>query len=513
MRNGDPLPAGYACRIMRIRLYLLGLVVALALPLAGLLVLRINDGERQAVANAESLLASQLAVMATHAETDLRSIRRQLEYLSTLPPETLLDPAQCSPRLAELLQFHPEYTNVVSFAVDFAAICSALPVPPGSGRIVTDAAWHERMARDPGFKIGEPVMGPIAGKVVLVVAQPIRDAEGRLIGSVGITIAVTNFDPKLPEQHLPDGVRYGFRNDSGTLIWRNVDLEGKAGLPADSEASRRIFEVRDGKFRATNSDGIERHFVVKSLPEFSLIAFAGLPVDSILAEPRRKAITDALVGVAIITLLLLLAYLVARRIEAPVVALEKAARSIRKGDTATRAAVGGPAEIASLATEFNALHEARLASEQQLKGQAAELDKIGVALRERVKEMRCLYGTFSISEDLALPLPELVKGVAELLPPAWLHAEITVAEVTLDDSSFATDDLSHSAAMMRSEVVVDGSMRGHVTVAYREARPPESEGPFLAEERKLLDEIALRLGSVMKRRIEANRLHDSEERF
>ncbi len=351
---------------MRIRLYLLGLVVALALPLAGLLALRISDGQRQAVNNAEGLLAGQLAVMATHVDTDLRSIRRQLEHLSALPPETLFDPAQCSPEIVQLLHLHPDYTNVLTVQADETAICSALPLPPGSGRIATDSPWHDIMARDPRFLVGEPFLGPIARKMVIIAAQPVRDAHGKFIGSVAITIAVTNFDPKLPQQQLPEGVRYGFRNDSGILIWRNVDMEGKTGLPVDSEASRRIVEVRDGSFRATASDGIERHYVVRSLPEFGLIAFAGLPVDSILAEPHRQAIADALVGLAVITLLLALAFWVTLKIETPVVALEKTARSIRDGDTATRAVVGGPAEIASLASEFNALHEARLANELAL---------------------------------------------------------------------------------------------------------------------------------------------------
>lgn len=370
---------------MKIRLYLLSLVVALAVPLVALLGLRIHDGRQQAILQAQSMMANQAAVMATNVERKLTLIRHQLQYLAGLPAVAQFDPAQCPASLAPLLDLHPEYTNIVSNAPDGTTICTALPFPPGLISNVSTTAWHQNLLRTQRFSISEPYYGRIAKKDVLLLSQPVRDAGGSYIGSVSITIALTNFDPQLPKQHLPDGLRYGFFNDDGALMWRNVDMAGNIGRRIGSEAARRILEVREGSFRVSTQDGVERFYVAKPLPEFGLIAFVGLPVDTILAAARRTALVEGLLAMAAITLLLILAFRVARRIEAPVVDLERAARSIRHGDIETRAKVSGPAEIAHLAAEFNALHETRLAIEQELKGQKAELENYRQSLESQVE--------------------------------------------------------------------------------------------------------------------------------
>jgi PAS domain S-box-containing protein len=50
-------------------------------------------------------------------------------------------------------------------------------------------------------------------------------------------------------------------------------------------------------------------------------------------------------------------------------------------------------------------------------------------------------------------------------------------------------------------------------VAYLEARPRAHEGPFLIEERHLIETVAERLASVFLRRVAEDRLRDSEDRF
>ena len=498
---------------MKIRFYLMGLVLALALPLAVLLALRIDDGQRKAISDAEQLLRNQTATIASNLNYKLSKVRYHLEFLAGLPTAALLDASHCTPSLVTLFKANPEYANVVSAAADGTAICSALPIPKGQTINVSATTWHQQLLRDPRFTIGEPFFGPIAKQDVLITSQPLWNKEQRYLGSINITMAVSSFDPGLPKEYIPPLLRYGLLNDAGILIWRNVEMAGKVGQLPDSEAGRRIVEVRDGSFRASPPNGVEHFYAVQSLPEFGLIVFAGLPVNAILAEPRKKAMQEGLAALAAVAMLLLLAFRVARNIETPLVALESAVRSIRGGATETRANVGGPAEIASLASEFNALHEARLADEQLLKAQTAELQQMRSDLGERVKEINCLYRTGTLSEDLTLPLPALVAGIAELLPPAWCWPEDAIAEVALDGHSFATGDLSAALAQLRAEVIVDDQQRGHVTVAYGSEHPVADEGPFLAEERELLDVLALRLASVLQRRQAAARQQESEELF
>ena len=129
-----------------------------------------------------------------------------------------------------------------------------------------------------------------------------------------------------------------------------------------------------------------------------------------------------------------------------------------------------------------------------------------IALRERNKEQHCLYGVFRVTEDLRKPLPDVLREVVELLPAGWFYPEVAVARIEWEGQDYATARFSDAVVQMSAAILVDGEPHGQVTVAYVETRPPQQEGPFLAEERTLLDTVAERLANVFVRRMAADRL-------
>ncbi len=498
---------------MKIRSYLLILVLTLALPLAALLTWGVRQSQLHAVRDAEQALGNQARVMSADVEEKLQTLKRQLEYLAESPPQTLFDPSRCLPSLPALLRFHPEYSNIVAATPDGTITCSALALKERGKVGFSASAWHQRLVQVPRFMVAEPFQGPITEQIVLPLVQPVWSPQGRFLGSVAIAIALPNFDPQSPSMGALGADRHGFLTDEGGLVWRNTEQDKIVGAAETGQEARRIAQAPDGIFRATLEDGVERLYAVRRLPEFGLVAYASLPLETVLAQPQQVALQQGVMAMASFALVLLLLWRFAGRISRPVVALEKAVHDIRHGDASELAAIAGPHEIAQLAGEFKSMHEERLASERQLRQQAAELEQTRSAMEERVKEIECLYQTVALSEDLGLPLPALVEGVAELLPPAFLYPEIALAEVTLAGMSFATGDLGQVVASMRAPVLVDGESFGHVSVAYREWRNERDEGPFLAEERRLIDAIALRLGSVVLRRQAAQRQREAEERY
>ena len=62
-------------------------------------------------------------------------------------------------------------------------------------------------------------------------------------------------------------------------------------------------------------------------------------------------------------------------------------------------------------------------------------NSVVAALRERVKELTCLYGIAQIAGQPGASLNEILQGIAELLPPAWQYPEITFAKITFDGES------------------------------------------------------------------------------
>jgi signal transduction histidine kinase len=122
------------------------------------------------------------------------------------------------------------------------------------------------------------------------------------------------------------------------------------------------------------------------------------------------------------------------------------------------------------------------------------------ALRERVKELTCLYGIAKIVEKPDISLAEILQAIVELLPPAWLYPEITSARIILDGTVYSTADSQFERYKQKADIVVGGKCRGIIEVAYCEERLELDEGPFLREERHLIDTVARQVALIVERK-------------
>ena len=132
-------------------------------------------------------------------------------------------------------------------------------------------------------------------------------------------------------------------------------------------------------------------------------------------------------------------------------------------------------------------------------------------LVERVKELTCLHGIARAAGRNEVELPAILGEVVTLLPPAWQYPEATCARIVLDGRTYATPGFERACALQSAAIIVRGKKRGKVEVAYVAPKPLADEGPFLKEERVLIDSVAHELASLVERRTNAEeraRLHD-----
>ena len=137
-------------------------------------------------------------------------------------------------------------------------------------------------------------------------------------------------------------------------------------------------------------------------------------------------------------------------------------------------------------------------------------------LRKRVAELHCLAELSRVVEiagQEALAEDQLLDRAVRLLPPAWAFADDAVARIRFEGRTVETGDFASCVAAMCTELRVDGAVAGAIEVGYLGEHPPEDEGAFLAEERKLLDMLAERLGHVLWRMRSAATLREREQRY
>jgi signal transduction histidine kinase len=123
-----------------------------------------------------------------------------------------------------------------------------------------------------------------------------------------------------------------------------------------------------------------------------------------------------------------------------------------------------------------------------------------VALRERIKELTCLYDIAQIAGQPNKSLESILQAIVKVLPLAWQYPEATLARLVLDGISYSTGDFPANCQKESADVFVNGKPRGFIEIGYAEQKPDLDEGPFLKEERSLLNEIARQTALIIERK-------------
>lgn len=122
-------------------------------------------------------------------------------------------------------------------------------------------------------------------------------------------------------------------------------------------------------------------------------------------------------------------------------------------------------------------------------------------LNGRVKELNCLYGISKIVEKENYTIEETLRKVADLVCSSWQYPEIACVQIKLDRyDAYKTDNFTETEWRLSQDIRISKEKAGAVEIYYLEEKPVMDEGPFLNEERTLLNAIAEQLGYALERR-------------
>jgi response regulator RpfG family c-di-GMP phosphodiesterase len=141
------------------------------------------------------------------------------------------------------------------------------------------------------------------------------------------------------------------------------------------------------------------------------------------------------------------------------------------------------------------------------------LEKRTYNLKERVKELNCLWEISNLIEKPGISLEDIIEGTVNLLPSTWQYPEITCAKIILEAQEFKTENFKETIWKQSSDIMVHKKPIGTMEVYYLEERPEIDEGPFLKEERKLINVISERLGGIIERKQGEAKLQQSHQKL
>jgi two-component system, NtrC family, sensor kinase len=121
-------------------------------------------------------------------------------------------------------------------------------------------------------------------------------------------------------------------------------------------------------------------------------------------------------------------------------------------------------------------------------------------LKERVKELNCLYGLSKIAWEAKNDVNVIISKTLKILPTAMQHPGVAEARVTINSKHHATTQFETCKLVIESDLTIDLKKVGSVAVGYRTPSTKASRRiSFLPEEKRLLKTVARELSLVIHR--------------
>jgi len=134
-------------------------------------------------------------------------------------------------------------------------------------------------------------------------------------------------------------------------------------------------------------------------------------------------------------------------------------------------------------------------------------------LEGRVKDLDCLYALANLIGRINITLEDIFLEALGIIPGGWQFSDILCVRIRCFDTEHKSDNFQETSWRQTADIVVNQEKVGIIEVYYLEERPEADEGPFLWQERTLLNAIAKHLSGVVERVQAGKELVKSKERY
>lgn len=115
-------------------------------------------------------------------------------------------------------------------------------------------------------------------------------------------------------------------------------------------------------------------------------------------------------------------------------------------------------------------------------------------LQERMKELRTMYNSTQILQSEHLHFDEKMTQIVRILPLDWQFIEDCVAKINVNNKEYVSKNYKKSLFSITCPIFSMGKQIGFVEIDYSSVHKTDLDGPFLNEEKKLLEALAKMIG-------------------
>ena len=132
-------------------------------------------------------------------------------------------------------------------------------------------------------------------------------------------------------------------------------------------------------------------------------------------------------------------------------------------------------------------------------GIISQFERTSSELKERIKELNCVYAVSDIVKESDISIQKALERIIRIIPDGWQYPEITCVRIRLNEEEYVSENFSETIWKLATELNVHGGEVGLLEVYYLIEKPLKDEGPFILEERRLIDAIALILEKFIEK--------------
>ncbi len=253
--------------------------------------------------------------------------------------------------------------------------------------------WYQTALEKNGFAVSEPYRYASVDAEGITCVLPVRDAEGRLLGVLGLDILLDNMKALLEDLNIPKEGKALLVSAKGRFIAGSLDPKMVPGLEGRFDNEEGVFRVR-----IEGSEMLVSYRLSKPLGWHLLVA---LPYTQILFNARWLLTLITIIEVLLMGMLTIVISIITNRfITSPLHRIIDVVNRIEGGDRTARIKVGGEDEFGILGRELNKLVEAVDQYSSSLEQRVRERTEEVRALQQEITRLRVLEERKRIYRDM-----------------------------------------------------------------------------------------------------------------
>lgn len=127
-----------------------------------------------------------------------------------------------------------------------------------------------------------------------------------------------------------------------------------------------------------------------------------------------------------------------------------------------------------------------------------KLEQVTRRLRERAKELKCLYDISSLRAGTSFSLDDILQEVVDFIPPATESPEITCARIKFNRYEFKTKNFKDTKWKLSQEIMVNNERIGTLELCYLKEKHKLDKEPFHKEVKNLISAIAESIAQIVE---------------